>query len=130
MTLAIVGMFAKGRTTIRNVYNWRVKESDRMVAMVTELTKLGVEVEEGRDFLIVNGIYNNDNNNKNSNNENKNIEKKLKNNVEIDTYDDHRIAMCFSLVACGGVEVTIKDPECTKKTFPDYFEQLKSLSQF
>ena len=114
MTLAIVGLFAQGKTTIRNVYNWRVKETERMVAMVTELTKLGATVEEGRDYLVVHGLKEG---------------QKLKSNVEIETYDDHRVAMCFSLVACGGVPVTILDPGCTRKTFPDFFERLEEMSQ-
>lgn len=113
MTLAVVGIFAKGKTTIRNVYNWRVKETERMVAMVNELTKLGVKVEEGRDFLVVHGLGDNE---------------QLKSNVEIETYDDHRVAMCFALAACGGVPVTILDPGCTSKTFPDYFDKLSQMS--
>ena len=113
MTLAIVGLFAQGKTIIRNVYNWRVKETERMVAMVTELTKLGIKVEEGRDYLIVHGMS--DLNQMNS-------------NVEIETYDDHRVAMCFSLAACAGIPVTILDPNCTSKTFPDYFEKLKDFT--
>lgn len=114
MTLAIVGIFAEGQTKIRNVYNWRVKETERMVALVTELTKLGVKVEEGRDYLIVHGLKENE---------------KLNSNVDIETYDDHRVAMCFSLAACGGVPVTILDPECTSKTFPDYFDRLTEFSK-
>lgn len=113
MTLAIVGIFAKGKTVIRNVYSWRVKETERMAAMVKELTKLGVRVEEGRDFLVVHGLEDGH---------------QLRSNVEIETYDDHRMAMCFSLVACGGVDVTILDPDCTRKTFPTYFEELQRLS--
>lgn len=113
MTLAVVGLFAKGRTVIRNVYNWRVKETERMTAMVNELTKVGGVVEEGRDFLVVNGL--------------ESLEQ-LKPNVEIETYDDHRVAMCFSLIACGGVPVTILDPGCTSKTFPDFFEKLTMLT--
>lgn len=113
MTLAMVGVFAKGKTTIRNVYNWRVKETERMVAMVTELTKLGVRVEEGRDFLVVHGLEDG---------------QRLNPNVEIETYDDHRVAMCFSLAACAGVPVTILDPGCTSKTFPDYFEKLAGMA--
>jgi 3-phosphoshikimate 1-carboxyvinyltransferase len=114
MTLAIVGIFAEGTTTIRNVYNWRVKETERMVAMVTELTKLGVKVEEGRDYLVVYGLK---------------PGQRLKPNIEIETYDDHRVAMCFSLAACGGVPVTILDPGCTSKTFPDFFDRLAELSR-
>jgi 3-phosphoshikimate 1-carboxyvinyltransferase len=112
MTLAIVGIFAKGKTAIRNVYNWRVKETERMVALVTELTKLGVKVEEGRDYLIVHGMDD---------------PSKMNKNVEIETYDDHRVAMCFSLAACGGVPVTILDPGCTSKTFPEYFQKLDEM---
>jgi len=114
MTLAVVGLFAQGKTTIRNVYNWRVKETERMVAMVTELSRLGVQVEEGRDFLVVHGLT---------------PGQQLKPNVEIETYDDHRVAMCFSLAACGGVPLTILDPGCTSKTFPDYFDKLSELSK-
>lgn len=95
----------------RNVYNWRVKETERMRAIVTELTKLGATVEEGRDFCIVHPL------------------KQLNANVAIDTYDDHRMAMCFSLAACGGVPVVINDPKCVRKTFPDYFERLAVLSK-
>jgi len=112
MTLAIVGIFAEGQTKIRNVYNWRVKETERMVAMVNELTKLGVKVEEGRDYLIVYGLKEGE---------------QLVPNVDIETYDDHRVAMCFSLVACGGVPVNILDPKTVGKTFPAYFETLDGL---
>ena len=77
-----------------------------------ELTKLGVTVEEGRDFLIVHGLKPGES---------------LKPNVEIETYDDHRVAMCFSLAACGGVPVTILDPGCTSKTFPDFFTKLDEV---
>lgn len=110
MTIATAALFATGPTSIRNVYNWRVKETDRLFAMATELRKLGVEVEEGEDFLTVTPA------------------KELK-HVEIDTYNDHRIAMCFSLVALSGTPVTINDPGCTAKTFPDYFSKLKSISK-
>lgn len=113
MTLAIIGIFAKGQTKIRNVYNWRVKETERMIAMVTELTKLGVKVEEGIDYLIVHGLKDNE---------------KLNSNIEIETYDDHRIAMCFALAACGNIPVTILDPKCTSKTFPDYFDRLAEFT--
>ena len=114
MTLAIVGIFAQGKTAIRNVYNWRVKETERMVALVTELTKLGVKVEEGRDYLVVHGLE---------------PGQALKSGVEIETYDDHRVAMCFALAACGGVPVTILDPGCTSKTFPDFFEKLAGMTK-
>lgn len=111
MTLAIVALFAEGPTAIRNVYNWRVKETERMKAIVTELGKLGAEVEEGRDYCIVHPP------------------KALKANVAIDTYDDHRMAMCFSLAACGGVPVVINDPKCVRKTFPDYFTRLAKMAK-
>lgn len=81
---------------------------------MTELTKLGVKVEEGRDFLIVHGLQ---------------PGQKLKPNVDIETYDDHRVAMCFSLAACGGVPVNILDPACTSKTFPDFFQQLERVTR-
>lgn len=110
MTIAVAAIFAKGPTTIRNVYNWRVKETDRLTAMATELQKLGVQVEEGKDFLTV---YPKDN-----------LE-----HAEIETYNDHRIAMCFSLVSLSNQSVTILDPKCVRKTFPDYFEKLDLITQ-
>ncbi len=109
MTIATTALFAEGTTAIRNVYNWRVKETDRLAAMATELRKVGAEVEEGHDYIIITPPA------------------KLK-HAAIDTYDDHRMAMCFSLVALSDTPVTINDPKCTSKTFPDYFDKLKSLS--
>lgn len=109
MTIATTALFAKGTTAIRNVYNWRVKETDRLSAMATELRKVGAQVEEGEDYLIVTPP------------------EKL-NHAAIDTYDDHRMAMCFSLVALSDTPVTINDPKCTSKTFPDYFDKLEGLS--
>lgn len=111
MTLTVAALFAEDGqpTAVRNVYNWRVKETERMKAICTELGKLGAEVEEGRDFCIVKPLP------------------KIKPNVTIDTYDDHRMAMVFSLAAIGGVPVIINDPGCTAKTFPTYFEELKRL---
>lgn len=110
MTIAVVALFATGVTKITNVYNWRVKETDRLFAMATELRKVGAFVVEGHDFIEITAPA-----------------KIL--HAEIDTYDDHRIAMCFSLVALSGTSVTINDPKCTSKTFPDYFEKLASVSQ-
>jgi 3-phosphoshikimate 1-carboxyvinyltransferase len=110
MTIATTALFAQGTTAIRNVYNWRVKETDRLAAMATELRKVGAEVEEGEDYIIVKPVS------------------ELK-HAAIDTYDDHRMAMCFSLVALSDTPVTINDPGCTSKTFPDYFDKLKMLSQ-
>lgn len=109
MTIATTALFAKGTTTIRNIYNWRVKETDRLFAMATELRKVGAEVVEGEDFISITPPKN------------------LK-HAEIDTYDDHRVAMCFSLVALGDSPVTINDPKCTAKTFPDYFIKLAQVS--
>ncbi len=104
MTLCVVALFANGPTRLDNIASWRVKETDRIAAMATELRKLGATVEEGSDYIIVTPP------------------KKLTPNAAIDTYDDHRIAMCFSLVAVGGTPVRINDPKCTAKTFPTYFE--------
>lgn len=109
MTIATTALFAKGTTSIRNIYNWRVKETDRLNAMATELRKVGAEVIEGEDFITItppeNLIH-----------------------ADIDTYDDHRMAMCFSLVSLSKTPVTINDPGCTAKTFPDYFERLKDIT--
>jgi 3-phosphoshikimate 1-carboxyvinyltransferase len=108
MTVAVLALFADGPTTIRNVYNWRVKETDRLTAMATELRKLGATVVEGRDFLSI-------------------TPPEAFVRVGIDTYGDHRMAMCFSLACLGGVAVTINDPDCVAKTFPTYFEHFESL---
>ncbi|MCG7495942.1 3-phosphoshikimate 1-carboxyvinyltransferase [Vibrio sp. Of7-15] len=110
MTIATAALFAKGTTSIRNVYNWRVKETDRLAAMATELRKVGAEVDEGNDYITI-------------------TPPASLTHAAIDTYDDHRMAMCFSLVALSDTPVTINDPGCTSKTFPDYFDKLASLSQ-
>jgi 3-phosphoshikimate 1-carboxyvinyltransferase len=104
MTLAVAALFAKGTTTLRNIASWRVKETDRIAAMATELRKVGAAVEEGADYIRVTPPA------------------QLTPGAAIDTYDDHRMAMCFSLVSLGGVPVTINDPKCVAKTFPYYFE--------
>jgi 3-phosphoshikimate 1-carboxyvinyltransferase len=109
MTIATTALFAKGTTTIRNIYNWRVKETDRIHAMATELKKVGAEVIEGKDFISITPPA------------------EIK-HAEIDTYNDHRVAMCFSLVALSDTPVTINDPKCTAKTFPDYFDKLAQVS--
>ncbi|GAM62314.1 5-enolpyruvylshikimate-3-phosphate synthase [Vibrio ishigakensis] len=108
MTIATAALFAEGTTAIRNVYNWRVKETDRLAAMATELRKVGATVEEGEDYIIV-------------------TPPAQLTHAAIDTYDDHRMAMCFSLVALSDTPVTINDPKCTSKTFPDYFDKLQGL---
>ncbi len=110
MTIATTALFAKGETRIRNIYNWRVKETDRLSAMATELRKVGAEVEEGEDYIRV-------------------VPPLQLKHAEIETYNDHRMAMCFSLVALSDTPVTILDPKCTAKTFPDYFKQFARLSQ-
>mmetsp|Transcript_20740 Transcript_20740/g.30638 ORF Transcript_20740/g.30638 Transcript_20740/m.30638 type:complete len:499 (-) Transcript_20740:56-1552(-) len=112
MTLAVAALFAEGPTTIRNVYSWRLKETERMKAIVAECTKLGATVEEFRDYCIIHPPKDN----------------KVNDNVTIETYDDHRMAMTFSLAACAGVNVIIHDPGCTAKTFPTYFEMLEGIA--
>jgi 3-phosphoshikimate 1-carboxyvinyltransferase len=109
MTAAVTALFADGPSTIRNIASWRVKETDRISAMATELRKLGASVEEGQDSLKI-------------------VPAKLRSDVAIDTYDDHRMAMSFSLVALGGVALRINDPGCVAKTFPDYFRAFASIS--
>ena len=109
MTAAMMALFAGGPSTIRNIASWRVKETDRIAAMAAELRKLGAAVEAGADFLKIAPPAT------------------LTPGASIDTYDDHRMAMCFSLAALGGVPVTINDPDCVAKTFPDYFKVLASL---
>jgi 3-phosphoshikimate 1-carboxyvinyltransferase len=112
MTLAVAALFAEGPTTIRNVYSWRLKETERMKAIVAECTKLGATVEEFRDYCVIHPPKDN----------------KINDNVVIETYDDHRMAMTFALAACGGVNVVIHDPGCTAKTFPTYFEMLGGIA--
>ena len=108
MTAAVLALFASGPSVIRNVASWRVKETDRLAAMATELRKLGAQVEEGRDFLKISPGP-------------------LKPGVAIDTYDDHRMAMSFALAALGGVPVRINDPQCVAKTFPEFFPVFQGI---
>ena len=108
MTLAVCALYAEGVTTLRNIASWRVKETDRIHAVVTELRKVGATVEEGTDFIRITPpiqIF----------------------HAAIDTYDDHRMAMCFSLAAFGGAGVRINDPQCVAKTFPDYFARFAEV---
>jgi 3-phosphoshikimate 1-carboxyvinyltransferase len=109
MTIAVVALFADGSTTLRNIGSWRVKETDRIAAMAIELRKLGAVVDEGTDWLSV-------------------APPSRWQEATIDTYDDHRIAMCFSLAAAAGLPVHVRDPKCVAKTFPDYFERLAALT--
>ena len=111
MTLAMMALFADGETTLSDIGSWRVKETDRIAAMATELRKLGATAEEGADYLRVTPPASH-----------------LTPNAKIDTYEDHRMAMCFSLAALGGVAVRINDPNCVAKTFPAYFAALASVS--
>ncbi|HSU77112.1 MAG TPA: 3-phosphoshikimate 1-carboxyvinyltransferase, partial [Burkholderiales bacterium] len=109
MTAAVLALFADGPSRLANIASWRVKETDRIAAMATELRKLGAQVEEGRDYLRI-------------------APGPLKRDVAIDTYADHRMAMSFALVAVGGVPVRINDPQCVAKTFPDYFTALAGIT--
>ncbi len=111
MTLAILALFADGTTTLRNIASWRVKETDRIAAMAAELRKVGAIIEEGADYIKITPPAT------------------LTPNAVIDTYDDHRMAMCFSLVSLGGVPITINNPKCVAKTFPDYFKVFESICQ-
>lgn len=110
MTAAALALFADGPCTLRNIASWRVKETDRIHAMETELRKLGARVESGPDWLRVFPV-----------------EPGQWRDAAIDTYDDHRVAMCFSLAAFGQSHVRIMDPGCVSKTFPTYFDVLSGL---
>ena len=110
MTIAICALFAEGTTTIRNIASWRVKETDRIRAMTNELRNVGAMVEEGVDFLRVTPPVDG-----------------LTASASIATYDDHRMAMCFSLVSLGGVPIRINDPGCVAKTFPGYFNVFRTI---
>src|SRR5690606_576886 len=112
MTAAALALYADGPCTLRNIGSWRVKETDRIDAMHAELVKLGARVESGADWLRVWPI-----------------EQGAWRSAEIETYDDHRVAMCFALAAFGGVPVTILDPACVGKTFPEYFSVYARLVQ-
>ena len=108
MTVAILALFARGTSLLRNIGSWRVKETDRIAAMAAEMTKVGAEVEAGPDYLRI-------------------TPPAAFRPAAIDTYDDHRMAMCFSLVALAGVPVRIHDPGCVAKTFPEYFKALAGI---
>ncbi len=112
MTLAVMALYADGATRLTNIASWRVKETDRIAAMATELRKLGATVTEGGDFIEV-------------------TPPATWTPASIHTYDDHRVAMCFSLAAYNpaGQPVRILDPRCVGKTFPDYFETLFSVAR-
>lgn len=111
MTIGVVALFADGTSVIRNIYNWRLKETDRLTAMATELEKVGAKVEQGNDYLAI-------------------TPPPKINCATIDTYDDHRMAMSFSLAALGDAPITINDPDCTAKTFPAYFELFQTICEY
>jgi 3-phosphoshikimate 1-carboxyvinyltransferase len=115
MTLAVMALYAEGTTTLRNIASWRVKETDRIAAMAAELRKLGATVVEGSDFISITPP------------------KTLADwkTAPIHTYDDHRVAMCFSLAAFNPAKLPIRilNPKCVAKTFPDYFEALFSVAE-
>lgn len=115
MTLGAMALFADGTTTLRNIASWRVKETDRIAAMANELRKLGATVQEGADYIRITPP----------------ASRSDWTAASIHTYDDHRIAMCFSLAAFNpaGLPVRIQDPQCVGKTFPDYFEAFFSVTQ-
>ncbi len=106
MTLAVVALFTRAPCRLRNIASWRVKETDRIAAMATELRKLGANVEEGADYLRVTPPRSS----------------RLTHHASINTYNDHRMAMCFSLASLAGVPIRINDPNCVAKTFPEYFQ--------
>ncbi len=109
MTLSILAVFADAPTTLKNIGSWKVKETDRISAIEKELKKLGVEVASTQNSMTIFPQNN------------------LNNNVAIETYNDHRIAMCFSLFCLKNLNIIIKDPECVNKTYPNYFKDLESI---
>ena len=112
MTLAVAALFAEGPTRLNNIASWRVKETDRIAAMATELRKVGATIEEGADYIVVTAPSQGD----------------WKPPSEgIDTYDDHRMAMCFSLAAFGPHALIMNDPNCVAKTFPAYFAEFAKV---
>jgi 3-phosphoshikimate 1-carboxyvinyltransferase len=108
MTLAVAALFARGPTTLTGIASWRVKETDRIAAMAAELAKLGAKVEAGDDRMTI-------------------VPPARLSPATIDTYDDHRIAMCFALASFGGVSIRINDPDCVRKTFPGFFATFRSI---
>ena len=112
MTLAIMAVFADKPTKLRNIGSWRLKETDRILAMDNELTRMGVEVKATQDSMTIFP------------------QKQLHDNISIETYNDHRIAMCFSLFCLKNLNITIKDPNCVNKTYPDFFKDLESVIEY
>jgi len=110
MTVAVLALFAKGATNIRGIASWRVKETDRIAAIAAELRKVGAEVRETSDSILI-------------------TPPQQLQPATIETYNDHRMAMCFSLVALGGVPIKIMDPACVNKTYPSYFDDFLRLAK-
>ncbi len=139
MTLAVAALFADSTTTLRNIASWRVKETDRIAAMATELRKVGATVEEGADFIRITPPQTPPSlpfsgeellhRSPPDKGELEGVRILLNPAAGINTYDDHRIAMCFSLAAFGGAGVRINDPKCVAKTFPDYFSEFSKVTQ-
>ena len=109
MTLATMALFCEGTTKLTNIASWKVKETDRIIAMQTELLKLGAKVSSTKNSITITPP------------------ERINNNIQIDTYDDHRMAMCFSLVSLNKNLVIINDPECVKKTYPNYFHDFEKI---
>jgi 3-phosphoshikimate 1-carboxyvinyltransferase len=109
MTLAILALFAKGTTTLTSIESWRVKETNRILAMKTELKKLGASVKTSKSSITIKPP------------------EVINNNITIDTYDDHRMAMCFSLICLANKNIVINDPECTNKTYPNFFKDFENI---
>ena len=110
MTVAVLALFAKGTSKISGIASWRVKETDRIAAMAAELRKVGAEVQESTDFIEI-------------------VPPAQLQPATIETYNDHRMAMCFSLISLGGVPMKIMDPACVNKTYPRYFEDFQKLAK-
>ena len=110
MTVSVLALFAKGTTTIRGIGSWRVKETDRIAAISAELQKVGARVVADMDTITIEPP------------------EQLQ-SATIETYNDHRMAMCFSLVSLGGVPMKILDPACVNKTYPHFFEDFGRLAQ-
>jgi 3-phosphoshikimate 1-carboxyvinyltransferase len=109
MTIAVLALFAQGTTTINGISSWKVKETDRLLAIYTELCKVGATVSYTDDSITITPPA------------------KILPNISIDTYNDHRMAMCFSLLAVGGIPVVINNYECVGKTFANYFDVFNGL---
>jgi 3-phosphoshikimate 1-carboxyvinyltransferase len=112
MTLAVAALFAEGSTKLTGIASWKVKETDRIAAMAKEIRKVGGMVDAGHDYIQITPP------------------KKWQSPPEgIDTYDDHRMAMCFSLAALGPLRIRINDPACVAKTFPEYFKEFSQIAK-